>query len=142
MDCDKNIIMLTNDISKKFHNVMRKRSNEDSKMITYRPILHMLLHHDGCNQLDIVKFTNLKAPTISITLRNMELDGLIERKIDNRDKRNAIITLTNKGKEQNEKIHNICEGMTEEVLNEISLEKQNVVKDILLEIIMKLEELQ
>lgn len=137
---DKNIIMLMNDISKLFHNEMKKRSNEDSKMVTYRPILHMLDHYDGCNQLDVVKHTMLKAPTISVTLRNMEYDGLIKREESKEDKRNVLIFLTEKGKEQNEKMHQLLEGIKDDILENVTFQEQEVVKEVLIKIINKLEE--
>lgn len=137
---DKNIIMLMNDISKLFHNEMKKRSNEDSKMVTYRPILHMLDHHDGCNQLDVVKHTMLKAPTISVTLRNMEYDGLIKREESKEDKRNVLIFLTEKGKEQNEKMHQLLEGIKDDILENVTFQEQEVVKEVLIKIINTLEE--
>lgn len=132
--------MLMNDISKLFHNEMKKRSNEDSKMVTYRPILHMLDHHDGCNQLDVVKHTMLKAPTISVTLRNMEYDGLIKREESKEDKRNVLIFLTEKGKEQNEKMHQLLEGIKDDILENVTFQEQEVVKEVLIKIINKLEE--
>lgn len=137
---DKNIIMLMDDISKLFHNEMKRRSNEDSKMVTYRPILHMLDHHDGCNQLDVVKYTMLKAPTISVTLRNMEYDGLIKREESKEDKRNVLIFLTEKGKEQNERMHQLLEGIKDEILENVTFQEQEVVKEVLIKIINKLEE--
>lgn len=139
---EKNIIMLMNDISKMFHSEMKKRTNEDSKMVTYRPILHMLIRYDGCNQLDVAKYTMLKAPTISITLRNMEADGLIKKVCDEEDKRNVRIFLTDKGKEQNEKIRVICDNLKNDILTGIDESKQEEVKKVLLKIINNLEDLK
>lgn len=139
---EKNIIMLMHDISKMFHLEMKKRTNEDSKMVTYRPILHMLIHHDGCNQLDVAKFTMLKAPTISITLKNMEFDGLIRKECDKDDKRNVKIFLTEKGKEQNEKMRLLCNNLKDDILAGIDTNEQEEVKIILLKIINNLEALK
>lgn len=139
---DKNLIMLMADITKMFHTEMKRRVNEDSKMVTYRPILRMLEFHDGCNQLDIVNHTMLKAPTISLTLRNMEYEGLIERKASLEDKRSVNIYITSKGRLLNEKMHVLCEKLKEEILCNISEEENETCKNILIKIIKNLEELQ
>lgn len=137
---EKNIIMLMHDISKIFHNKMKTRVNDDPKMVTYRPILRVLRHHNGCTQLDIVKHTMLKAPTISLTLRNMEQDNLIERIPSSEDKRNMNIFITDKGREANEKLRIAADSLTDELLKDIREEDINYVKKILIEIIEKAEE--
>lgn len=137
---DKNIIMLMHDITKLFHEELKKRICDDPKMVTYRPILRALRLHNGCNQLEIVKYTMYKAPTISITLKNMEQDGLIYRKVSDTDKRNINIFLTEKGSYQNERIHTVLEALKEEMLSEFSDEKINEIKEVLLKIVNKMEE--
>lgn len=138
---DKNVIMLMTDISKMFHVKLKARVNDDSKMVTYRPILKVLNHHNGCNQLDIVNYTLLKAPTISLTLKNMELDGLIERKPNPNDKRNMNIFITEKGMEANEKVHKAAEEIKDIILDELNEEELANLKDVLLKILDKVEEI-
>lgn len=138
---EKNIIMLMHDISKIFHNKMKDRINDDPKMVTYRPILRVLRHHNGCTQLDIVKYTLLKAPTISLTLRNMEQDGLIERIVSQEDKRNMNIYITEKGNEANEKIHLIAEALKDDILKDIPNEDIEYVKNLLIKLLEKVEEI-
>lgn len=136
---DKNILMLMRDIQKMFHMKMKTRINEDSKMVTYRPILHMLERYDGCTQLDIVNFTLLKAPTISLTLKNMENDDLIVRKEGLEDKRNMNIYLTEKGKEWNKKIRENADNLKNLFIEGITEEEQEYVKNILIRIIKNAE---
>ena len=136
---DKNILMLMGDIQKMFHMKMKTRINEDSKMVTYRPILHMLERHDGCTQLDIVNFTLLKAPTISLTLKNMENDDLIVRKEGLEDKRNMNIYLTEKGKEWNKKIRENADNLKNLFIEGITEEEQEYVKNVLIRIIKNAE---
>ncbi len=136
---DKNILMLMGDIKKLFHTKMKSRISEDSKMVTYRPILHMLERYDGCTQLDIVNFTLLKAPTISLTLKNMESDDLIVRKEGVEDKRNVNIFLTEKGKELNRKMRESAESLKDQFIEGITEEEQEYVKDILIRIIKNAE---
>ena len=43
---------------------------------SYRHVMKPLMEQDGMTQLELVNLTQLKAPTISITLRNMEREGI------------------------------------------------------------------
>lgn len=58
-------------------------------------------HRDGVTQLDLVKATHLKAPTISIALQKLERDGYVIRKHDDYDLRSIRVFLTDKGKSYN-----------------------------------------
>lgn len=64
-----------------------------------RLIMLELALKDGVTQLELVKATHLKAPTISVTLQKLEKDGYVERKSDNYDLRAMRVFLTEKGKE-------------------------------------------
>ena len=68
---------------------------------TARQILLQLAKRDGVTQLDLVKSTHLKAPTISVILHKLENDGYVIRKSDNYDLRAVRVYLTDKGREFN-----------------------------------------
>ena len=104
---EKNIMMLIYDIAKGFRDKMRSKSEALGLVDAYRPILFALDRNDGCTQLDIVNFTKLKAPTISLTLQKMEASGLISRVENENDKRITNIFITEKGKEVQEVIKNL-----------------------------------
>ncbi len=55
-------------------------------------------------QLELVKITNLKAPTISITLRNMEREGIVRREKNDNDRRETHVFITDKGKKMYAKV--------------------------------------
>ncbi len=63
-----------------------------------RLILMELSRKDGCTQLDLVRATHLKAPTISVTLQKLEKDGFVHRTPDEFDLRATRVFLTEKGK--------------------------------------------
>ena len=67
----------------------------------YRPLLTALAIKDGDTQLSLVGRTGLKAPTVSIILRKMEREGLVNRQTDENDLRKTHVFLTEKGKEAN-----------------------------------------
>ena len=90
--------MLVNEIARLFHAKMR--SFESDSMMTQdsvRLILRELGHADGCSQLDLVKKTHLKPPTVSVTLRKLEEEGLVKREADPMDLRVTRVYLSEKG---------------------------------------------
>ena len=100
----KTIIMKLSDISKKFKDYMRTESDKIGLNCAYRPILFHLIMNEGLTQAEIAEKTLLKAPTISLTLQKMELNGLIKRVENENDKRIVNIFITEKGKEMQEQI--------------------------------------
>lgn len=69
-----------------------------------RLIMMELARKDEVTQLDLVKSTHLKAPTVSITLQKLEKEGYVERKPDNYDLRAIRVYLTEKGSTYNKYI--------------------------------------
>ena len=65
---------------------------------TARIVLAHLAVKGKMNQLDLVKLTHLKAPTVSILLRRMEEEGFVAREQDPGDRRAMLVTLTEKGR--------------------------------------------
>lgn len=80
-----------------------------------RLLMIELARRDGVTQLDLVRATHLKAPTISVTLQKLEKDGFIERKTDSYDLRAMRVYLTEKGINYNrvivKKVRNEEEGV-------------------------------
>ena len=98
--------MLVNEIARLFHGKMR--TFDLSGVMTQdsaRQIMRALACSDGCSQLDLVKKTHLKAPTVSVTLRRMEEEGLVQRSADAMDLRVTRVFLTEAGKAHNQRVH-------------------------------------
>ena len=132
---EKNIMMLIHDIAKGFRDKMRSKSEALGLVDAYRPILFALDRKDGCTQLDIVNFTKLKAPTISLTLQKMEASGLISRVENDNDKRITNIFITEKGKEVQEVIKNLFMETDNEFLSCLDKDEEEFVKKVLLKMI-------
>ena len=66
-----------------------------------RLIMMSLAKRDAVTQLNLVRETHLKAPTVSVTLQKLERDGYVERRPDNYDLRAIRVYLTEKGKDYN-----------------------------------------
>lgn len=96
---EPNASMLIGEISKLFQDRMSKSSERLGFRNGYRQILRHLAREDGVTQIDLVKTTHLKAPTISVTLKKMEEEGLVRRETDRIDQRQTHVYLTEKGRE-------------------------------------------
>ncbi|MGN0678562.1 MAG: MarR family winged helix-turn-helix transcriptional regulator [Oscillospiraceae bacterium] len=71
---------------------------------SYRNIMKSLCENESLTQLELVKITNLKAPTISITLRSMERDGIVSRVKNDIDRRETHVAITDKGRKMYQKM--------------------------------------
>ena len=71
---------------------------------SYRHVMQPLMENESLTQLELVKITGLKAPTISITLRNMEREGIVRREKNDADRRETHVYITDKGREMHAKI--------------------------------------
>ena len=111
---------------------MRIKTDEMGLADTYRPIFWVLKNYDGCTQLDICKLTQLKAPTVSLTLRKMEQIGFIKRTSDEDDKRNTRIFITEKGTEVQKEIERLLKETEEEFLKDFDESEKEVLKKLLI----------
>ncbi len=91
--------LLITEISKLLHDKMRKNSEDLGFKTGYRQILRFLAHEDGVTQVDIARNSHFTAPTVSVTLKKMEDEGLILRKTDKNDTRRTRVFITEKGRE-------------------------------------------
>ncbi len=114
-------MMLINEISKLFRDRIRDQNLQNS----YRMLLFHLAIRGGRTQLELANMTHLKPPTISVTLQKMEADGYVRRVPNERDMRQTLVYLTEKGEEYNRNIRkkidiierNIASGFTDEELH-------------------------
>lgn len=97
--------LLIFEISKLFHDKMRKNSDDLGFKSGYRQILRFLMHEDGVTQVDIARHAHFTAPTVSVTLKKMEDEGLIVRKTDKNDTRRTRVFITEKGRDWGSQLH-------------------------------------
>ena len=98
--------MLVCEIERLFH--ARMRAFETDSLFSQdsvRLILRELGHADGCSQLELVQKTHLKAPTVSVTLKKLEEEGLVLRRQDEMDNRVTRVFLSPKGLEHHAMVH-------------------------------------
>ena len=62
------------------------------------PVIAWLMHLEEATQTELSRLIGIEQPTMAVTLRRMERDGLIERSPDPDHGRRARVRLTPKGK--------------------------------------------
>ena len=82
---------------------------------SYMHMMQPLMESESLTQLQLVELTGLKAPTISITLRNMEREGIVARVKNDSDRRETHVSLTDKGNDMYFKILETL-GKAEEIM--------------------------
>ncbi len=94
--------MLVHEITRLFDERMRRTTTEPLQtQNSCRMILRNLSRMEGCTQLDLVRLTHLKPPTVSVTLKKLEDSGFVRRETDANDQRAIRVYLTEKGRELN-----------------------------------------
>ncbi|MCH5324266.1 MAG: MarR family transcriptional regulator [Eubacterium sp.] len=129
-------------VSHMFEELMRRETRKNGSRTAYTPVLRTLSITDGIPQQDLSRITRLRPPTISVTVHNMEKDGLIERMQDSYDGRVSRIRLTEKGRALNEKMlgsvlrtEEIClDGVTDEEIKQLNGLLLKIYKNLLEEV--------
>ncbi|MGN1114752.1 MAG: MarR family winged helix-turn-helix transcriptional regulator [Oscillospiraceae bacterium] len=123
--------MFINDVSKLFDMTVAHEVDRLNISRGYRRMLFFLSHNDGISQYELVRLTNLTAPTVSVTLSKMEKDGFVKRVINEDDMRQVKVYLTDKGREHNNRITQKCSEVEEKKLVGITDEERKELCRIL-----------
>ena len=93
-------IKLCNEISRLCRAHMRATEGQDGVMSQpgAHLVLSMLAIHDGINQRELVRQTHLRPPTVSVILKKMQSEGLVERKENPDDLRSEYVYLSEAGR--------------------------------------------
>ena len=124
-------VSLSIDITKLFDAQMKVEMLKNGMKASYRQLLHSLSLKDGITQLDLVKITKLKAPTISTTLRNMEAAGFIKREADKDDARATRVFITEKGREADKKTRSGASKIERSFLSCLTAEEKEQLSALL-----------
>lgn len=140
LDSNYNAMMRIHDAAKLYRERMRRESEHDGLPSSYRMLIFYLAHMEpGVTQLDLVKAAHLKPPTVSVTLQKMERDGIVERKSNEKDLRETLVYLTDKGKAIDERIRSIhqegdsaaLKGLSEDEINTLSSLLNRVIDNLM-----------
>ena len=100
-ELNPNPVRMCSEISHIFRAKMRDINEADDTAAQHgtRLVISYLATGDGVTQLDLVKATHLRPPTISVMLKRLEEDGIVERRRDENDLRSMRVYLSEKGRE-------------------------------------------
>lgn len=118
-----------NELARLFRRVVHMEAKKIGISGPYFFIINYLSHHQEIDvaQSDICSFLNLKAPTISITLQNMENEGYLVRVKSEEDNRKTYVKLTNKGLEKAQMLKNVFKAADELVESALSADELKVL---------------
>lgn len=124
--------MLVNEIARLFHARMKRYElsgvmSQDSA----RLIMRALAREDGVSQLHLATLTHLKAPTVSVTLRRMEAEGLVRREADRMDLRMTRVYLTERGQAHNRAVFERLHQLDDELMQGFSKEETELLRKLL-----------
>ena len=117
---DYNAMMRIMDVSRLHRDITRRESEVDGIPQSYR----MLLFHLSNMEAGV---TQLKPPTVSVTLANMEKDGYITRRTGETDRRQSLVYLTDKGKGVNARIKDSFDRCDKVALGKLSANENRVL---------------
>lgn len=126
--------MLINHISRMFDERMRAILPAGHPMTqnSCRFIMGNLMQHDGMTQQELVNNTNMKAPTISIAIRNLEDEGWVRREQDPEDLRSVRVYLTEAGRAQDKAFHGKLRELDRAMMQGFSEEEEEMLIRLLL----------
>ena len=129
------------EVSRLFHNKVKKLANDNGISTTYFHIIGFLKcnKENNITQKDICEFIKMKAPTISLTLQSMEQEGLVERIKSETDSRCTYVVLTQKGEELDEKIRGFFQTAEKTMVDALTGEELEMIKNCLEKIGKELE---
>ncbi len=130
-----------NELAHKFRKAVREESERNGIPSSYFHVINCIgmIDENKINQKDISEFLKYKPSTISITLSNMENDGLIERVKDDNDNRNTLVKLTKKGEELSKKIKEIFMVIEDKLTNSLDKNELECFSKITVKLVETLE---
>jgi DNA-binding MarR family transcriptional regulator len=134
-DEEQTAYMVLNDVSRMIFRRLKKGGESVGLKPGYRHILFHLAHgDDGGTQQDLVNHTKLSAPTISVSLAKMELEGIVTRKTDSEDMRIVRAYLTGKGWDLDRAMKKTIDDVEAEFSAALSAEELAEMKKMLIKV--------
>ena len=129
----ENPVKLCHEISRLARAHVRREA--DVEGVLSQPGARLILSHlavqDGQSQLDLVRATHLRPPTVSVILRKMEEEGIVRRQSDQKDQRVLRVYLTEFGRETDERTIARIQTTEAEALRGLSEEEMVTLMSLL-----------
>ena len=124
-----------NEISKRLKSLTLKKVRQTTEAAgvsqCVRAILKSLTRKTGVTQLALCNDIKYAAPTVSVALKKMSYDGLLNLVIDPNDRRQTLVYITNKGIETCKYLENAYEQIDSALLKGLTDDERNTLADLL-----------
>lgn len=130
---------LVNKTSKKLSDEMSQRFSSKGVTRNQWLALYYIFQEEGLNQKELARELDMKESSCTALLEKLEQEELVERAVHQRDKRQRVLILTEKGKEKLSELNVIAETFHSEVFKDISHEEVNVFNHVLEKMLISVE---
>lgn len=103
-------------------------------------VLFILQHKDGCSQKEIAEILKIKPATVTVMIKRMEKNSLVNRKQDEKDQRIWRIFITDKGNEFCREAEEIRNEIEKECFENFTQEEKILLKRLLMQVKSNLHE--
>ncbi|MDR1999642.1 MAG: MarR family transcriptional regulator [Frankiaceae bacterium] len=104
------------------------------------PVLLVLFEQDGLTQAELARTVGIEQPTMALTLRRMERDGLVTRTRDTSDARRSHVKLTPAAKRKKASVLRIRDEIDTQLLASFSPTEQKQLRKLLVRLATQLTE--
>lgn len=99
-------------------------------------LLFEIAHEKNINQEKIASRCNINKGSVARSIKKMEDEGLVLRQIDENNRRQNIVSLTDKGEKTLLETLDILDGWEDEVVNKNNLVEKELLQNILKQIVI------
>ncbi len=82
------------------------KNTDRPRICGYGHILDVLSKNDGISQREIAELLNIRPQSASEAIASMEGQGLIEKRVNEQDKRSSLVYITQVGRQRQIDLHN------------------------------------
>lgn len=123
------------DLSKAYFSKLFAQANHYGIHPGQIPILGILDQHDGISQIELAKMLGVKPSTVTISIKRLGKNDLVECRPDEKDKRRSRLYLTQMGKCSNQKMNELLEMDERLILKDFSQSESECLNNFLERII-------
>lgn len=124
---ERTMMMLIGDTYKLWTEHMKSIALASGIPDSYRMVLTYLLYNPQASQKEIAEYRNIRMASVSRTIKEMQLNGYLEKESDENDLRYVKLTLTEKGRQCAESIQRQVDQSDEQILRQFGADKEQEI---------------
>lgn len=137
---DERIAHLVRLCARGFNRSLTRRLAEHGVPFGHWVFLRILWKQEGLTQRELSELANLTEPTVHTALSKLEKLGIVERRLEDGNKRKQHVYLTDKGKELQSVLEPLAVEANQAALRGLSNEDQTRLHQVLIQILGNLAE--